>query len=231
MDLNRKLWNEQQKQLRGLLAKPVETNDIIKLFLQQHAMLHDPIQEIQVPYSFSTEVWDGMDEKTFRWILPGEEHSIAWNIWHIARIEDMTMNGLVAGEKEIFRSEDWATRMNIPFMHSGNNMTLEEIRLLSNQIDLEALRKYRAAVAESTRLIIRSLSAELFKQKVKPERLEFLANFGSVLPEAESILAYWSHLTVAGLLLMPPTRHSFIHLNECRILKQKCCRKIFSSKK
>lgn len=60
MDPNRKLWNEQQKQLRGLLAKPVETNDIIKLFLQQHAMLHDPIKEIQVPHSFSTEIWEGM---------------------------------------------------------------------------------------------------------------------------------------------------------------------------
>jgi len=35
------------------------------------------------------------------------------------------------------------------------------------------------------------------------------------------VIDYWSGLTLAGLLLMPPTRHNFIHLNEALRLKQK----------
>jgi hypothetical protein len=30
---------------------------------------------------------------------------------------------------------------------------------------------------------------------------------------------YWSRRTVAGLLLMPPTRHCFLHLNEALRIK------------
>jgi hypothetical protein len=35
------------------------------------------------------------------------------------------------------------------------------------------------------------------------------------------IVDYWGSRTIAGLLLMPPTRHNFTHLNEARMLKQK----------
>jgi hypothetical protein len=32
---------------------------------------------------------------------------------------------------------------------------------------------------------------------------------------------YWSKKTIAGLLLMPPTRHNFVHLNEAARIRQK----------
>jgi hypothetical protein len=35
------------------------------------------------------------------------------------------------------------------------------------------------------------------------------------------VLEYWGGLTYAGLLLMPPTRHNFIHLNEALRVKKK----------
>ncbi len=37
---------------------------------------------------------------------------------------------------------------------------------------------------------------------------------GAVTPEAREIADYWSRKTIAGLLLMPPTRHCILHLNE-----------------
>ena len=43
----------------------------------------------------------------------------------------------------------------------------------------------------------------------------------AVLPTGNAVIDYWSGLTLAGLLLMPPTRHNFIHLNEALRLKQK----------
>jgi hypothetical protein len=44
---------------------------------------------------------------------------------------------------------------------------------------------------------------------------------GALLPEAIGILQYWSKRTIAGLLLMPPTRHNFLHLNEALRIKLK----------
>ena len=34
-------------------------------------------------------------------------HSIAWFIWHMTRIEDVTMNLLLAGSPEVFSSANW----------------------------------------------------------------------------------------------------------------------------
>lgn len=44
---------------------------------------------------------------------------------------------------------------------------------------------------------------------------------GAVTPEALEIVTYWSKRTIAGLLLMPPTRHNFLHLNEAFRIKSK----------
>lgn len=40
-------------------------------------------------------------------------------------------------------------------------------------------------------------------------------------PEADEIIAYWGGRTLAGLLLMPPTRHNFLHLSEALRIRQK----------
>ena len=44
----------------------------------------------------------------------------------------------------------------------------------------------------------------------------------SVAREAMGLIEYWGNLTIAGLLLMPPTRHNFVHLNEALKVKKKC---------
>jgi hypothetical protein len=60
-----------------------------------------------------------------------------------------------------------------------------------------------------------------FKQKVNPCRIEKVRNEGAVSTEAMEITNYWSKKTIAGLLLMPPTRHCILHLNEAMRIKQK----------
>jgi hypothetical protein len=43
----------------------------------------------------------------------------------------------------------------------------------------------------------------------------------AVLEAASDITDYWGKRTIAGLLLMPATRHNLVHLNEALRLKQK----------
>jgi hypothetical protein len=100
-------------------------------------------------------------------------------------------------------------------------MSLEEIIQLSQSVNFKALLDYRQAVGRRTREIAGQLKAEDIKRKVDPARIDKLMENGIVLEEARSIADYWSKRTTAGLLLMPPTRHNFVHLNEISNLKAK----------
>jgi hypothetical protein len=223
MEPNRKHWNEQQKLLRQALTKSDDYQSAIDLFLRQHAMVHRAkMSDMRLP-SFADEVWGDASDEIVHCVPPKFEHSIAWIIWHLARIEDMTMNGLLAGKPQIFHQEDWPTRLNITVQHSGNVvMDDADVTELSQVIDIGALKAYRLAVGRSTREAAGSLQPEEFKQKVDPTRLQELLDNGSVAEEASDLLTYWGNLTKAGLLLMPPTRHCLIHLNEAMKVKKKC---------
>jgi len=223
MDPNRKPWNEQHKRLRQSLAKMEDHEAAIDLFLRQHAMVHDAEMSNAGLPSFADEVWADANEAIIRCLPPKYEHSIAWLIWHIARIEDMTMNVLLAGMFQIFHQDDWLTKLNITIRHTGNVvMDRTSVTEFSNRIDIDALKAYRIAVGRATRKTVVALRPEQIRQKVTPVRLQQLLDDGSVLPEAGGLLEYWGNLTIAGLLLMPPTRHCLVHLNEAFKVKKKC---------
>ena len=98
---------------------------------------------------------------------------------------------------------------------------MADIVKLSEEVDLAALRAYRTAVGKRTQDIVSKLTFADFKQKVNPNRLQQIMTEGVLVPEAKGILDYWSRRTIAGLLLMPPTRHNLVHLNEIDALKQR----------
>ncbi|MGD8402495.1 MAG: DinB family protein [Anaerolineales bacterium] len=223
MNPNRKHWNEQLKLLRWALKDSGDHRTAIDLFLGQHAMVHDAEMSNAGLHSFADEVWDGASEATLRCVPPKFEHSIAWIIWHMARIEDMTMNGLLAGKKQVFFQDNWPIELKIDLRHSGNVvMDDADVTELSQVIDIDALKAYRLAVGRSTQEVVKALEADYLECNVEPARLQELLENGSVVEEARDLLTYWGNLTIAGLLLMPPTRHNFVHLNEASRIKKKC---------
>jgi hypothetical protein len=221
MDPNRKSWNERQQALRQALARPEEHTGAIALFLTQHAMVHTAGMSQAGLWSFEDEACQGLSAEELRRIPSGQEHSIAWLLWHITRIEDVTLNLLVAGHPQLFWRDAWLPKLNISRADTGNATQLEDITALSVAIDLEALQAYRLAVGRSTREIVQNLPPGQLKNRVDPARLAQVSAEGAVVPAAKEILAYWGGLTISGLLLMPPTRHSFIHLNEALRVRQK----------
>jgi hypothetical protein len=44
---------------------------------------------------------------------------------------------------------------------------------------------------------------------------------GALVESAHGIAEYWSKRDIAGLLLMPATRHNLVHLNEALNLKRR----------
>lgn len=210
---------KRQTYLRKIILKPDSFNEAIQLLLSQHAALHAHQMADSEPWSFEDEIFDDLSEDQIRRIPHNKEHSIAWIIWHMARIEDVTMNMLVAGSPQIFTQGDWLDRIKIRSRDTGNLMSETGIKILSNSIDLEELRKYRLTVGRQTRKIIKKLQPADLKQKVDPIRISRIKERGAVVEAASDLLDYWSKRNIAGLLLMPATRHNLVHLNEAWRLK------------
>ncbi len=220
MDANHKQWNQGQQNLRRALSRG-DHQKAIELFLIQHARVHSAKNSRAKLWSFEDEILNDMPEDQIRCVPPGGEHSIAWILFHLARCEDITMNMLVAGTPQLFVKDGWQKKLRINILHSANSMDDQSVAALSAQIDLDQLRTYRQSVGRRTREIIRKLKPEELQQKAEASRLQKVMDEGALLSEAMGILNYWGKRTVAGLMLMPPTRHNFLHLNEALRIKQK----------
>ena len=220
MDPNRKQWNVDLQSFRRALGQPAAQPPAINLFLSLHARVHCAQISRPAQWSFEDEVWQNATEPILRNIPPRGAHSIAWIIWHIARIEDVTMNMLVAGSSQLLQPGGWLDQLRIDVRHTGNAMDRAAVVELSAAIDLQALRAYRLAVGHRTRRIVQQLRPDELRQKVDPERIEQVRLAGAVPEAAAEILEYWGKRTIAGLLLMPATRHSFLHLNEALRVRQ-----------
>lgn len=221
MDSNHRNWNEQQKLLQQYLARADKHPQAIDLTLRQHAMVHTAAVSRSGLWSFEDDIWDGLDDDDVRRIPANGEHSIAWVFWHLTRIEDVAMNLLVAGTPQVIREDRWSERIRSPIFHTGNAMSVPAVAELSALINIEALRDYRLTVGERTREIIYRLQPGALKQKIIPTRLRQVFDEGAVLEAAREIVDYWGRRTVAGLLLMPATRHNIVHLNEAARIKAK----------
>jgi uncharacterized protein YidB (DUF937 family) len=217
----RQQWNEQQRRLRPMLLSSGSFEPARKLFLSQHAMLHSARMTGANSWSYEDAIFDEMNEAQIRCIPQEDAHSAAWLLWHMARIEDVTMNLLVAGTPQTLYQAGWLAQMNVTIQDTGNAMDEVSIADLSSTIEIDALRAYRLAVGRRTREIVQQLSPEALPEKVDKDSLDRIMAEGAVAEASRGLLDYWGRRTKAGLLLMPATRHNFIHLNEALRLKEK----------
>lgn len=226
MENKKTIWSTKQTLLRNLLSKPDQFEAAIKLCLEQHAMVHlSEMSQLNL-VTFEDELWEGLDETTFRTMPTSKDVTIAWNLWHLTRIEDITTNILVAGDPQIINTADWLKKMRAPVYDTGNAMTDAEIINLSSNIDIQELRNYRIVVGRKTREIIQKLKPADLKRKMERTRLNRILDEGAVLnvEGASWLIDFWGKKNVAGILLMPTTRHQMVHINDSirhkRILKR-----------
>ncbi len=213
-------WNPKQKALKSFLSSSDE-KQAVALCLQMHSQLHDS-QLTLIANSYQDMLVNDLSEMCFRHMPFDSFSSIAWNLWHITRIEDAVCNILIADESQIF-SKTLKKRMRASLMDTGNAMDLKEAVVFSKAIKMNELLYYRYKVGEKSQKIISGLSHLDFKNKPHKRQLDRLLKENVIINHNESIwlLDYWSKKTIAGLLLMPITRHQIVHLNNCMKLKAK----------
>ena len=207
-----------------MLKGGTSLNQCRELFFSQHAVLHSRKMSGMTGWSYPDEIFTSPEEDQFRIIPEKKDHSLIWILWHISRIEDVTMNVLVAGGSQLYLQDQWKKKLASPIDHVGNLINPGDLLNLTLNVDLKKLFAYRDAVGRQTRHIVRGLDLEVFDHKVQPDRLDRLVNEGAVLPDAEGLLDYWGNRKIFEMLLMPPTRHLMTHLNEAyslvKILKK-----------
>lgn len=216
-------WNSQQKTLKSILGKEAGFEEAIQLCLKQHSMVHASDVSKLKESTIEDELWNELDEASFRTFVNQDHGTIARNMWHATRIEDITMNLLVAGESQVFKQDNWQEKLNVNIQDTGNAMTDAEVIDFSNGINMEQLFSYRVAVGTSTRAIIEKLTFLDLKQKMEPSRLKTVLDEGAVLDVegANWLIDFWGRKNVAGILLMPATRHNLVHINQSKRIKLK----------
>lgn len=221
MDRQIRHWNDQHRLLQRLLMKDRAYQQALPIFFEHHAAVHAAKLHAGAHWSWHDEVLSGLTPEQLRYTPKNSPHSVAWRIWHMARIEDVTMNVLLADTKQVFTSGKWIDKLEIDCAGVGNEMSNADIVKLSETINLKALFAYRLAVGKRTRAIVKRLKSDVLARPPAPDRLQRLVAERAVQPSALWLLDYWGGHPAANLLLMPATRHPYVHLNEIKRLLPK----------
>jgi hypothetical protein len=132
-------WNAKQAALKKLLGENDKFQEAMALLLEMHSMIHCSEMSGSADGTFEDEVWNGLDETAFKTMPAGKDTTIAWNMWHITRIEDITSNILIADEVQVINSDNWAEKMSVKVYDTGNAMTDPEIIDFSTRVSKEGL--------------------------------------------------------------------------------------------
>lgn len=214
-------WNPKQALLKEIIKNLDKFNDAIDLILKMHSMVHTSEMTGVCNNTYEDSLWEDLNEKVFRAMLTEKDMTIAWNIWHLTRIEDLTSNILIFDDIQVINSDNWIDKMNVSICDTGNTMSFCEVRDFSERINMNALRNYRVAVGRKTQQIIKHLKPSDMKRKVRADNLERIFKEGGVLQASRGLLDFWGRKDIAGILQMPITRHQIVHLNDALSIKEK----------
>ena len=153
-------------------------------------------------------------DNLFKELNDYKNENIIWNLWHIMRIEDLIVNILIC-EKESILNEKLKNELNISITDTGNSLTKEEIKKFAKNINIKKLKYYSNKISKNTINLIKRLKAEDIKRKINKINLEKIINGCGVTKDNLWLIDYWSKKDIAGLLLMPLSRHIIVHLNQC----------------
>ncbi len=129
----------------------------LEVFLHEHASVHF---KDGAPSDMNVDwLLTDLDDRQIR-ARPHGMNSIAWLLWHVARVEDACVSRVVMGQSQLLDS-GWVERLCVGRQESdGEGMTEAQVAALSESVDLTALRDYRNAVCRRTRVLASGLWPE-----------------------------------------------------------------------
>lgn len=154
--------------------------------------------------------------------LRGRPHAgvntVAWLLWHSARIEDVALNRFLADRGQVLDA-GWLERLRVSRRDVGTGMTDAEVDELSARIDLQALKGYWDAVTARTLEVVQTLRGRDLETLVPAERVRSVVlSEGVVAPGAEWLTEFWAGgRSRAWVLAQTALLHPNGHYYEARV--------------
>ncbi len=109
---------------------------------------------------------EGLSDEQLHFVPAGQSHSIAWTMWHAARIEDLFFQQIFQSKPAEFDSGVWAEKTGLPPKGFGTGQSTEDAAQV-RIADLAAFQMYQARVAELSSAYIAGLSDDDLAREVK----------------------------------------------------------------
>ncbi|PYM17151.1 MAG: hypothetical protein DMD81_10315 [Candidatus Rokuibacteriota bacterium] len=191
------------------------TMNAIEFFLVQHAQVH--VAEAGARPSYFDRTLAGLTNDQMR-VRPGKNlNPIVWLLWHMARTEDVAVNLVVANGPQVL-DDEWTKRMSVRWRIIGTGMSDGEVDEMSKSADVGAVRAYRAAVAQRTRDVVRTLRADAWDEIIGFADTSRGAAAGAFAPTSAWVegVGYtpWQGQSRAAQLGASAIRHNALHLGE-----------------
>ena len=184
--------------------------DLTQLFFQRHDVLYD---------FWLGVVWDEVPTESMRQRPHPHVNSIAWNLWHLARVEDAGLNRFVVDRTQVLDDGAWMQRMNLPWRHHGSGMTFPEVDELSQRVDLAALRGYSAAVRARTQEIVRQIDQVDLDAVMGPDRVRMIVvDEGLGHSQPEGLIENYTGWTKGKCLMNFGLTHPYQHVGEIGVI-------------
>ena len=200
--------------LKSAIMPPVDANE---LYLFEHAHVHSAAVAASEIRNLENLLYDDVPEAVCRACPDEHANSMIWLLWHTARSEDVGINLMIDGGRQVFDAT-WAERMRIQATDIGTGMTFEEVRQISNGADLAAVRDYRRAVGQQTRTVIDGLNFGTLGNAAPPDRLSRVVAEACLHPRAKWVLEFWRPQRLRFFLWLG-TGHNYMHLQEASVTR------------
>ena len=184
--------------------------DVTQLFLQRYNALYE---------FWLGDLWTTVPDDLMRQRPHPRVNSIAWNLWHLTRVEDAGLNRFVVDRSQVLDEGSWLERMNVPWRHHGGGMTFAEVDDLNRRINVQALREYSRAVEFRTREIVSQLDLDSLDAVMEEKRLRtILFDEGLAHPQSAGLLENYLGWTKGKCLMNFGLTHPFQHVGEIGVI-------------
>jgi hypothetical protein len=164
-------------------------------------------------------LWEAVPPDEMRRRPHPRVNSIAWNLWHLTRVEDAGTNRFVLDRPQVFDQGGWMARINVPWRHNGGEMSFAEVDELNGRIDLQALHDYSSQVQASTREAVAGLDPAGLEAVLEVDHLRrLLFDEGLAHPKAGGLLETYTGWTKGKCLMNFCMTHPYQHVGEIGVI-------------
>ncbi len=184
--------------------------DLKQLFFQRYDVLYD---------FWLDPIWETVPEDLLRQRPHPRVNSIAWNLWHLTRVEDAGVNRFVVDRPQVLDEGGWMAQMDLPWRHHGSGMSFDEVDELDQRIDLQALRRYSQAVQDRTHAVVAEIDQVDLGAVLSRERARMIViDEGLAHPRALDLVDNYTGWSKGKCLLNFALTHPYQHVGEIGVI-------------